>query len=263
MALIKCPECGRENVSDSAESCPGCGYPFKDHSNNSEKQLDSNSNIKFNFKRKGLFFVLGSGIVAITLILFIINNILNTNKFYDLSEKTIGQKVTQNEVEKYIKGDSYNYYYDILEYRYKSGNKNIKRSVIFEDNNEDNNEDNSSSFTITTLDPQQFPTTIIGVAENYGYTYGTMLPGRDTYMCSSADECKKLGETQFEKELDKTIKKYGDDYEYEQTEIGYGMRINYKWYLNNGIYYSLSLDEGSNYYPEFNQYSISYGYFSD
>lgn len=26
MALIKCPECGRENVSDSAEACPDCGY---------------------------------------------------------------------------------------------------------------------------------------------------------------------------------------------------------------------------------------------
>ena len=29
MALIKCPECGRENVSDSAESCPDCGYGIK------------------------------------------------------------------------------------------------------------------------------------------------------------------------------------------------------------------------------------------
>lgn len=29
MALIKCPECGRENVSDSAEMCPGCGYGIK------------------------------------------------------------------------------------------------------------------------------------------------------------------------------------------------------------------------------------------
>lgn len=27
MALIKCPECGRE-VSDKALSCPNCGYPF-------------------------------------------------------------------------------------------------------------------------------------------------------------------------------------------------------------------------------------------
>lgn len=29
MALIKCPECGRENVSDIAEMCPECGYPVK------------------------------------------------------------------------------------------------------------------------------------------------------------------------------------------------------------------------------------------
>ena len=26
MGLIICPECGRENVSDSAEACPNCGY---------------------------------------------------------------------------------------------------------------------------------------------------------------------------------------------------------------------------------------------
>ena len=29
MALIKCPECGREKVSDSAEMCPDCGYGIK------------------------------------------------------------------------------------------------------------------------------------------------------------------------------------------------------------------------------------------
>lgn len=31
MALIKCPECGKENVSDSAEMCPECGYGIKAH----------------------------------------------------------------------------------------------------------------------------------------------------------------------------------------------------------------------------------------
>lgn len=31
MALIKCPECGRENVSDTANSCPNCGYEIKTH----------------------------------------------------------------------------------------------------------------------------------------------------------------------------------------------------------------------------------------
>lgn len=31
MALVKCPECGREKVSDSAEACPDCGYGIKVH----------------------------------------------------------------------------------------------------------------------------------------------------------------------------------------------------------------------------------------
>lgn len=29
MALIKCPECGKE-ISDSAKTCPNCGYPIAD-----------------------------------------------------------------------------------------------------------------------------------------------------------------------------------------------------------------------------------------
>ena len=31
MSLVKCPECGRDNVSDSSESCPSCGYNVKRH----------------------------------------------------------------------------------------------------------------------------------------------------------------------------------------------------------------------------------------
>lgn len=38
MALIKCPECGKENVSDSAESCPECGYNIKKHFDNFERE---------------------------------------------------------------------------------------------------------------------------------------------------------------------------------------------------------------------------------
>ena len=38
MALIKCPECGRENVSDTAESCPTCGYGIKAHFERIKKQ---------------------------------------------------------------------------------------------------------------------------------------------------------------------------------------------------------------------------------
>ncbi|GLB26631.1 hypothetical protein LXJ15735_28720 [Lacrimispora xylanolytica] len=29
--LVKCPECGKENVSDSANACPDCGYGIRTH----------------------------------------------------------------------------------------------------------------------------------------------------------------------------------------------------------------------------------------
>lgn len=31
MALVKCPECGREDVSDTAEACPNCGFAIRDY----------------------------------------------------------------------------------------------------------------------------------------------------------------------------------------------------------------------------------------
>lgn len=40
MALVKCPECGRENVSDSAESCPDCGYGIKKHYEDIKKKQE-------------------------------------------------------------------------------------------------------------------------------------------------------------------------------------------------------------------------------
>ena len=33
MALITCPECGKENVSESASRCPNCSYPIEEHFN--------------------------------------------------------------------------------------------------------------------------------------------------------------------------------------------------------------------------------------
>ena len=41
MALIKCPECGKENVSNTAESCPSCGYGIKKHFVKIEQELQA------------------------------------------------------------------------------------------------------------------------------------------------------------------------------------------------------------------------------
>ena len=40
MALIKCPECGKQ-ISDRAAACPNCGCPV--NSNNTTPQTDNNS----------------------------------------------------------------------------------------------------------------------------------------------------------------------------------------------------------------------------
>ena len=34
MALIKCPECGKENVSDTAKACPECGFNIAEYYSN-------------------------------------------------------------------------------------------------------------------------------------------------------------------------------------------------------------------------------------
>ena len=52
MALIKCPECGKENVSSTAESCPSCGYGIKAHfektGENKSQSNDSTANLELN-----------------------------------------------------------------------------------------------------------------------------------------------------------------------------------------------------------------------
>ncbi len=31
MAIVICPECGKKDVSDSAKTCPNCGYDIKSY----------------------------------------------------------------------------------------------------------------------------------------------------------------------------------------------------------------------------------------
>lgn len=55
MALVKCPECGHENVSDSAEMCPYCGYGIKKHYEDIKKmqeEKERNKLLKEEYKKR-------------------------------------------------------------------------------------------------------------------------------------------------------------------------------------------------------------------
>lgn len=66
MALIKCPECGREDVSDSAQACPQCGRNIANKEQVSEDSL----------KAKGAI------IVRFLAVVFAIVLIISGNKWY-------------------------------------------------------------------------------------------------------------------------------------------------------------------------------------
>lgn len=60
MALIKCPECGKE-VSDTARTCPNCGYKIK-------KNISNEKRDRFLLRNKKIIaFVLAGLLVVITL----------------------------------------------------------------------------------------------------------------------------------------------------------------------------------------------------
>lgn len=73
MALINCPECGRQ-VSDSAPQCPGCGYIISKQNNN---QL-FNKAIDYITKRPIVFLVCIVAIIC--LLVFVKIGESNTNK---------------------------------------------------------------------------------------------------------------------------------------------------------------------------------------
>lgn len=76
MALIKCPECGKE-ISDQAASCPNCGCPMKETnsdsgSNNSGKKIEisiKKPDVKLNKRTKG---ILGGVIVCLVILIGVI-----------------------------------------------------------------------------------------------------------------------------------------------------------------------------------------------
>ena len=93
MALVKCPECGKE-ISDKAVSCPNCGCPIlknndSDCNVNEEKipiiarKINTDKPLTkkfFSNPRNKKFFILGIIIVVVVIIVVAVININNQNK---------------------------------------------------------------------------------------------------------------------------------------------------------------------------------------
>lgn len=63
MALIKCPECGKE-ISDKASSCPNCGYPI-----NNIKVETEQDRVNIRGKNKGKnFLIFGSVLFLVSMV---------------------------------------------------------------------------------------------------------------------------------------------------------------------------------------------------
>lgn len=93
MALIKCPECKKENVSDSADSCPQCGYQI---AKNAKKQkllaaVDEKSKKMAGFDRR---IFIGLGIVLILAVL----GVLMTQSSKDGHFRNVEWGMTMDEV---------------------------------------------------------------------------------------------------------------------------------------------------------------------
>lgn len=88
MALIKCPECGHENVSDMAESCPQCGYTIRKHFENikrtekrEQEQIEkAKQQEQLRKKTNSIGFKIGVGVVIAFLLIVLIVLIRNSQK---------------------------------------------------------------------------------------------------------------------------------------------------------------------------------------
>lgn len=81
MALIKCPECGKE-ISDNAKNCINCGYVLKEENNTAQPQTVIVAPEKGLFAKKRLN--IGTIIFLVFSIFFILLNLLirQTENFY-------------------------------------------------------------------------------------------------------------------------------------------------------------------------------------
>lgn len=83
MALINCPECGKE-ISDKVNACPSCGYPMTNEENLPQQVEITSVNLSNGNRKK---IIIGAGIIVLAIIMGLIiaymYNIDKTNTYID------------------------------------------------------------------------------------------------------------------------------------------------------------------------------------
>lgn len=69
MALIKCPECGKENVSDSAKVCPNCGFQIAEYY---QKQRSTDNSLSEDVATKNILESNRKWIVIVSVVVMMI-----------------------------------------------------------------------------------------------------------------------------------------------------------------------------------------------
>lgn len=118
MAMIKCPECGKE-ISDRASNCPGCGYPIENQkiqvsSNVLEQPFIDRKSKKLN-KRNIL-------IIAVIVVMVIIGGIIYNIKVVQPQKIEAHNKVTYEEAIELLENG-----------KYEDGNKLLKTITGYKD----------------------------------------------------------------------------------------------------------------------------------
>ena len=143
MALIKCPECGKE-ISDKASACIHCGYPI---SNIIENETKDNIQDEIIFKNNKSNKILYISLVVAAIIIFILTICLIPKDEKKQEEDHNEEYSTEIKSDKLIidlyYGDTCSYCKQFVDY-YDSLNENIKSQIILNKYEVWNNEQNET-----------------------------------------------------------------------------------------------------------------------
>ena len=124
MSLIKCPECGKDNVSNSANACPNCGFNIAQYYKKdvSQTPLKTTNTISSQKTRKAMWFLvvlfIATTIVSGGIWMKSRTKIKSYNSQIEEKQKSLGitkALITNPNGDGYKYYDSYNKKYEELE----------------------------------------------------------------------------------------------------------------------------------------------------